>query len=77
MALRQAVQAAIAEAATMLVRDAVGRAEHQGPEVDGVTLLAPDGLRIGDLVDVAVVDTDGVDLRGVVLDPVREPVAAR
>ena len=56
---------------------AVGRADHQGPEVDGVTLLAPDGLRIGDLVEVDVTDTDGVDLRGVVLDPVREPVAAR
>jgi MiaB/RimO family radical SAM methylthiotransferase len=56
---------------------AVGRADHQGPEVDGVTMLAADGLRIGDLVDVDVVDTDGVDLRGVVLDPVREPAAAR
>ncbi len=56
---------------------AVGRADHQGPEVDGVTMLAADGLRIGDLVDVAVTDTDGVDLRGVVLDPVREPVAPR
>ena len=40
-----------------------------------MTLLAPDGLRIGDLVDVDVVDTDGVDLRGVVLTGVAEPVA--
>ncbi len=56
---------------------AVGRADHQGPEVDGVTQLAPDGLSIGDLVAVTVVDTEGVDLRGVVLDPVRESVAVR
>ena len=56
---------------------AVGRAEHQGPEVDGVTQLDPDGLAIGDLVQVSVTGTEGVDLRGVVLDPVREPVAAR
>jgi len=58
-------------------RVAVGRAEHQGPEVDGVTQLDPDGLTIGDLVRVSVTGTEGVDLRGVVLDPVREPVAAR
>jgi tRNA A37 methylthiotransferase MiaB len=56
---------------------AVGRADHQGPEVDGVTQLAPDGLSIGDLVAVTVVDTEGVDLRAVVLDPVRESVAVR
>ena len=56
---------------------AVGRAEHQGPEVDGVTQLDPDGLTVGDLVEVAVTGTEGVDLRGVVLAPVRAPVAAR
>src|SRR4051794_30749602 len=43
---------------------AEGRAEHQGPEVDGVTtLLDPDpALRVGDLVRAVVVDSDGVDL---------------
>jgi ribosomal protein S12 methylthiotransferase len=56
---------------------AVGRAEHQGPEVDGVTQLDPDGLTVGDLVEVTVSGTDGVDLLGVVLDPVRESVAVR
>jgi ribosomal protein S12 methylthiotransferase len=44
-------------------RNAEGRAEHQGPEVDGVTtVLAADGLRVGDLVAAVVVDSDGVDL---------------
>lgn len=47
-------------------RVAAGRAEHQGPEVDGVTLLDATGLTIGDLVEVTVVDTDGVDLRATV-----------
>jgi ribosomal protein S12 methylthiotransferase len=56
---------------------AVGRAEHQGPEVDGVTLLDPEGLQIGDLVDATVIGTDGVDLRAVVLDRVPESVGAR
>ncbi|HEY5788406.1 MAG TPA: 30S ribosomal protein S12 methylthiotransferase RimO [Microlunatus sp.] len=56
---------------------AVGRADHQGPEVDGVTQLAPQGLAIGDLIEVSVTGTDGVDLRGTVLDLVREPVGAR
>ncbi len=43
---------------------AVGRAEHQGPEVDGVTTI-PDAARrftVGDLVWGRVVATDGVDL---------------
>ena len=41
-----------------------GRAAHQGPEVDGTTLLVegPGSLRVGDLVRATVVDTDGVDL---------------
>ncbi len=40
-----------------------GRAAHQGPEVDGTTLIvgAPD-LRVGDLVEARVTGTDGVDL---------------
>jgi ribosomal protein S12 methylthiotransferase len=64
-------------------RIAVGRAEHQGPEVDGVTLLDPIGIAVGDLVVVAVTGTDGVDLcgslvdRGTVVDSAPEPVAVR
>ena len=48
----------------------VGRAEFQGPDVDGVCLLEPDAtgpgahaLRVGDLVAVAVVAAEGVDLQ--------------
>ncbi len=41
----------------------VGRAAHQGPEVDGTTLLADvTGAQIGDLVTATVTSTDGVDL---------------
>jgi tRNA A37 methylthiotransferase MiaB len=44
-----------------------GRAAHQGPEVDGVTVLAGgSGLRPGDMVRARVVAADGVDL---VADP--------
>jgi ribosomal protein S12 methylthiotransferase len=40
-----------------------GRAEHQGPEVDGTTLLElADGALVGDIVVAEVVATDGVDL---------------
>ena len=40
-----------------------GRAAHQGPEVDGTTLLlGVDGARVGDLVTATVTGTDGVDL---------------
>ncbi|QIK77418.1 30S ribosomal protein S12 methylthiotransferase RimO [Nocardioides piscis] len=42
---------------------AEGRAEHQGPEVDGLTaLVGASGLTIGDLVVADVIATDGVDL---------------
>ncbi|WP_406831375.1 30S ribosomal protein S12 methylthiotransferase RimO [Pedococcus sp. KACC 23699] len=43
----------------------VGRAEHQGPDVDGVTLLSPEdwpGLAVGDIVRAVVVATEGIDL---------------
>ena len=45
----------------------VGRAAHQGPDVDGCTTLldsagGPGGSRVGDLVPAVVVDSDGVDL---------------
>jgi ribosomal protein S12 methylthiotransferase len=41
-----------------------GRAAHQGPEVDGSTMLhgIPDGVRIGDMITARVVGSDGVDL---------------
>jgi ribosomal protein S12 methylthiotransferase RimO len=41
-----------------------GRAEHQGPEVDGTTSVvgAVEEVRVGDLVHALVVDSDGVDL---------------
>ena len=47
-------------------RGVVGRAAHQGPDVDGVTLLhVPEGAsvpRVGDLVTATVVGTEGIDL---------------
>jgi MiaB/RimO family radical SAM methylthiotransferase len=40
-----------------------GRGAHQGPEVDGTTLLiGAAGARVGDLVTATVSGTDGVDL---------------
>jgi tRNA A37 methylthiotransferase MiaB len=48
-----------------------GRAAHQGPEVDGSVRLTGElaGVRVGDLVDAVVVDSEGVDL-------VAEPASA-
>ena len=43
----------------------VGRAAHQGPDVDGTTALvgeASEGLVVGDLVTAVVTGTEGVDL---------------
>jgi ribosomal protein S12 methylthiotransferase len=43
--------------------ETLGRAAHQGPEVDGnVRLINADRLKPGDLVDAVVIDTDGADL---------------
>ncbi|SEC97779.1 ribosomal protein S12 methylthiotransferase RimO [Nocardioides exalbidus] len=40
-----------------------GRAAHQGPEVDGTTLvLGADDAQVGDLLTATVTGTDGVDL---------------
>ncbi|HYP43691.1 MAG TPA: 30S ribosomal protein S12 methylthiotransferase RimO [Propionibacteriaceae bacterium] len=56
-------------------REVVGRAAHQGPEVDGSTKLvlpgggAPSGIEVGDLVPAVVVAAEGVDL-------VAEPLSA-
>jgi tRNA A37 methylthiotransferase MiaB len=42
---------------------AEGRADHQGPEVDGTTRLLPGGShRVGDLVPAVVVAAEGADL---------------
>jgi ribosomal protein S12 methylthiotransferase RimO len=45
-------------------RRAEGRAEHQGPEVDGTTSVpdVPVGTSVGDIVRATVTGTDGVDL---------------
>ncbi|WP_051939915.1 30S ribosomal protein S12 methylthiotransferase RimO [Phaeacidiphilus oryzae] len=46
-----------------------GRAAHQAPETDGITVLVGgEGLRRGDLVRAKVVDSEGVDLVAEVLD---------
>jgi ribosomal protein S12 methylthiotransferase RimO len=42
--------------------EAVGRAAHQGPEVDGVVRLPGVASAAGDWVSATVVDTQGVDL---------------
>jgi ribosomal protein S12 methylthiotransferase RimO len=42
--------------------EVVGRAAHQGPEVDGSTTLVGSAAGVGDLVRAVVVATDGVDL---------------
>ncbi|WGL50943.1 30S ribosomal protein S12 methylthiotransferase RimO [Nocardioides sp. BP30] len=44
--------------------EVIGRAAHQGPDVDGVTALVGDvsGVRRGDLVRAVVVASEGVDL---------------
>ena len=42
--------------------EVVGRAAHQGPEVDGSTYLVRSAALVGDLVRAEVVATEGVDL---------------
>jgi ribosomal protein S12 methylthiotransferase len=42
--------------------EAVGRAAHQGPDVDGVTRLLDGAARRGEIVAAFVVESDGVDL---------------
>jgi ribosomal protein S12 methylthiotransferase RimO len=41
---------------------AEGRALHQAPEVDGLTVLRGADLRVGDVVEAVVVGSEGVDL---------------
>jgi tRNA A37 methylthiotransferase MiaB len=42
--------------------EVVGRAAHQGPEVDGATYLLGSAAAVGDLVRAEVVSSEGVDL---------------
>jgi ribosomal protein S12 methylthiotransferase len=63
----QRAQARIGECVQVLVEEAdedlVGRAAHQGPEVDGsVRLVTHNRHTRGDLVDAIVSDCDGADL---------------
>ena len=63
----QRAQARIGECVQVLVEEAdedlVGRAAHQGPEVDGtVRLVTRHSFTYGDLVDAIVLDCDGADL---------------
>ncbi|MDX6322104.1 MAG: ribosomal protein methylthiotransferase [Propionibacteriaceae bacterium] len=59
----------------------VGRAEHQGPEVDGSTRLvgdALDGIAVGSFVEAVVVGSEGVDLIAEPISPVHaiaEPIS--
>ncbi|MGH8829210.1 MAG: hypothetical protein ACRDVZ_16730, partial [Jiangellaceae bacterium] len=38
------------------------RAAHQGPDVDGVTLVVGSSGAVGQIIHAHVVDTDGADL---------------
>ncbi|HET6693863.1 MAG TPA: radical SAM protein, partial [Pedococcus sp.] len=68
----QRAEERIGEAVEVLVEEidedegqVVGRALHQGPDVDGVTTLDLErcqGVRVGDLVPATVVGTEGIDL---------------
>ena len=46
----------------VMTHGAEGRAEHQGPEVDGTTRIVGSMHAVGDLVSAVVTATDGVDL---------------
>src|SRR3954451_19588694 len=63
----QRAEERIGEEVVVLVESAdgdevVGRAEHQGPEVDGATYLVGGRRRVGDLVRAVVHRTEGADL---------------
>jgi tRNA A37 methylthiotransferase MiaB len=46
-----------------------GRADHQGPEVDGTTRLGGAGYAVGDLVPAVVVAAEGADLVAQAIGP--------
>lgn len=55
----------IGQEVTILIEDDgnVGRADHQGPEVDGITtVLSEQALSIGTIVHAQIVQTEGIDL---------------
>ncbi len=66
--MEQRAESRVGQRTRMLVESvhggvAEGRCEHQGPEDAATSLqLTDSNLRVGDVVDVVVVDTDGVDL---------------
>jgi len=58
--------------------EVVGRAEHQGPEVDGATVVAVEGeVPVGSLLDAVVTDSEGIDLVASVAGAVPGSGAAR
>jgi ribosomal protein S12 methylthiotransferase len=72
--MSQRAEERLGEQVEVLVEDTsegvVGRAAHQGPEVDGTTLLVDSDARVGDLVTATVVGSEGADL---VARPVGSP----
>ncbi len=67
----QRAEERIGETVVVLVEEAdddsgevSGRSAHQGPDIDGLTLLtgATEGLAVGDFVTARVVGTEGIDL---------------
>jgi MiaB/RimO family radical SAM methylthiotransferase len=64
----QRAEERIGEVVDVLIEEydgvAEGRADHQGPEVDGTTTVpdAPAGTKVGDILRATVTGTDGVDL---------------
>lgn len=64
--ITQRAEARIGQKVSVLVEDAdeqEGRAEHQGPDVDGSTLIkSRNKYRVGEYVDAVVSEVSGVDL---------------
>ena len=68
----QRAEERIGDTTTVLVEGhehgaAVGRAEFQGPEVDGTTTIVDCDAAVGELVLVSLTDADGVDLTAEVI----------
>jgi ribosomal protein S12 methylthiotransferase len=51
--------------------DVLGTAEHQGPDVDGMTTVVDSDAAVGELVRARVVDTVGADLIAEEVEPLR------
>ena len=69
--ITQRAEARIGQKVTVLIEDEAeqeGRAEHQGPDVDGSTFIkSRNKYRVGEYVDAVVSDVSGVDLIAQVL----------